>query len=633
MSEKCKAAQVAAFAFASVDAALARQRAAAAAKLEAEAMQLAVEEKAAADAAAAQAFAHAEQLRTEHARALAREQQLVRCMMLERQYNARLLLRCRNQWLHFVQSMQQQRREQQRREVEAAAKTKADGDVAESEEPVQPEDDVQQHLEPQMTDDLLYLVQSAKELSAEEESVFKRVFNGKMDDGVDDLQRDVIGAGGERDDVQEGGGGERLNDSASVMIFPQSEPVFNSLHGVTCISEEAGVNGGASSPALLHLGSVAGGSAAGAHDEQLDVDLPSIEEPNPFVSYAPSSNDDYGDMGPADDSLQHVPDEACAVHNEIATSDAGSCASHVLSISPKTPSPNSRHAGSASSHEPLHSPRSAGDAQLVEFKDHDVIAADCVQSIGASSTHPASAAVAVKRRVGPKTPVLDLSQVQDARAAATRDHTFAPGSEAVFNAALPDGESSDVTVNRRMGHRTPVSPQFGVYGRIINQSPSPRNAGSPVLPEASTSALSMSIEASTAAPAFIKVGPKTPLTPVAPTRYVRQWLVKQSDQVVVGLNSLSGMFLTLLCRCSRVKQRSPLNYKILFSFGGRTRHRMCLLICCRRRPPPRRRHCSHFHTQPRRTANRIRLISICEAILARCMFQSHSAIHPTVLGG
>jgi hypothetical protein len=208
VSQRWKAAQVAAFAFASVDAALARQRAAAAAKIEAEAMQLAAEEKALADAAAAQAAANAEQLRIEHERALAREQQQARCLMLERQYKARLLLRCRNQWLHFVRSVQQQRKE-----AAAAAKTKTVGDVAESEEPVQPENDAQQHLDPQMTEDLLYLVQSSNTLSVEEESVFKRVFNGRMEDGVDDLQRDEVGAGGESDDVKEGAGGESFEET------------------------------------------------------------------------------------------------------------------------------------------------------------------------------------------------------------------------------------------------------------------------------------------------------------------------------------------------------------------------------------------------------------------------------------
>ena len=109
--DAAQAAQRAAFAFASVDAALGRQRAAAAAKLEAEALNRAVEDRAAAEAAAAEAAAAeaaaaADHLRQERERAAAREEQLGRVRMLERQYRARLLLRCRDQWLCFVAAVQ-----------------------------------------------------------------------------------------------------------------------------------------------------------------------------------------------------------------------------------------------------------------------------------------------------------------------------------------------------------------------------------------------------------------------------------------------------------------------------------------------------------------------------------------------
>ena len=93
-------------------------------------MRRMAEENAAAEASALEAAAAAERLRIDQEIASARERRLVQvCVttpklqsksgvnlrlqatMLERQYKARLLLRCRNEWLGFVGAAQQQRKD------------------------------------------------------------------------------------------------------------------------------------------------------------------------------------------------------------------------------------------------------------------------------------------------------------------------------------------------------------------------------------------------------------------------------------------------------------------------------------------------------------------------------------------
>ena len=508
--QKWQAVQRAAFAFASVDAALDRQRAAAAAKLEAEALHRAAEDRAAAEAAAADAAAASEHLRQARERAAAREEQLGRVRMLERQYRAKLLLRCRDQWLCFVAGAQQLRKAATAAEIKNNNSSSAEPlrdvadaaaeDAAERARDEQDSDssrDVQrQHREE--------MVLNVRALTTEEENIFKRVFNSRTQGPGENAGVD---SGSSEDERENQASLHMSKHPAAVAIFPEAEPEFNSL------SIQA------PNPSLLMSLDLHEGDGGGAFGEPTDA---TIEHDSAAAS-------DAMQHGPAATAQQFehsqfiVPETAHAALQDSPSAQS----SGQLENMPTSACDNGTHH--------FHNPNQESPASSSPISDISTHHPESPSTISCPSpAHVAQAlpaesrdSAAVRPFTGqqrpdaPKTPPAPLLTVQHTDAASANAPASPSGSGALFSVATPDAESRPAAVQNRVGPKTPLSPLLDVVD-LTRQRVSVSNLFPAVVHDGSA--------ALHQPPASFKIGPKTPLTPASPARHVRQWLMREQLQ-------------------------------------------------------------------------------------------------------
>ena len=509
-TQRWKAAQRAAFAFASLDAALTRQRAAAAAKLEAEALQRSSEETSAAEIAAAEAAAIAERLRTEQERAVARELRLGRARMMERRCNIKLLLRMQDCWLNFVASAQQLRK------IATAADSKnadlnSNAEAADSEN-LQYDSDGSHNAQSQLADET---VQSANLLNIEEQSVFKRLFTSRiqeLDEGEGD-SIDLVAAELKCDPVDELLPPE---DTVSVIILPQPEPEFNTLDNAT----GSGISPQPKSPALPHT--VLSASAEDIHgSQQLSMHTSatasfSIISASGLISQSHQSHSSgigLGGHGSNAPVCQQTIDSPSSAHPAVHLpeepprySDTHSSSRGQQRAGPKTPEM------------PL--PILPDGYAVVASVDASTTSSDGL--FGSTKSDTESSTVIARNRIGLKTPQTPLHNLPDGDAMLASVAAFAISSNGLFGLTASDAESSTAVARNRIGPKTPQTPLFSVRdvataniaaGNEISAIPCSNGM-------ASTAAQS---------PVFFRIGPRTPISPAGPTRHVRQWLVRQAD--------------------------------------------------------------------------------------------------------
>jgi hypothetical protein len=583
VSQRWRAAQRAAFAYASVDAALARQRAAAAAQLEAEALQRAAADNAAAEAEAAAAAAAAERFQIMQERTLAREQQLGRAKMLERQYQTRLLLRCRNTWLNFVVLSQHQKREA------AAAETKMTHIGAASSEPAQSDSDgdVPQSSMPRVAEDL---IQTSSAINVMEESIFKRVFNHNLQEAenvlVDSASLSEVELANER-------AGEQSSSRipSAVMISPQAEPEFNNL-GSSAL--ELHDTDHSKSPAW-NISNVAPEQSddATSEEDQEDVATDINQRRSPVLTANQLQEEKLGKSNDA--SSGHF--QQLLTHHQAMNGHLESPSISELGIDPQftkpVSSPSSSDHAQVLTKEDTFSAYTVHDCFIeqhlldpktplspplsVQVRDDAVVIAPAPTSDSDAMFKPATfdaepSFTVVKTRTGPRTPLSPPLSVQVRDDAVVIAPAPTSDSDALFKPATFDAEPSFTVAKTRTGPRTPLSPPLSVQVRddavVIAPAPTsdsdalfkPAVAKSnvaencndlkaPILPFPADN-IDMTVEcrlvqdemsvdtadsAATSVPqrqlAFFKIGPKTPLTPAAPTRHVRQWLVRHGDEV------------------------------------------------------------------------------------------------------
>jgi hypothetical protein len=534
VSQRWKAAQRAAFAYASVDAALARQRTAAAAQLEAEALQRAAADNAAAEAEAAAAAAAAERFQMMQERALAREQQIGRAKMLERQYQTKLLLRCRNTWLNFVVSSQHQKRE-----ATFAAETKMTHIGAASSEPSQSDsdDDVPQSSMPRVAEDL---IQTSSAINVMEESIFKRVFNNNMQEA-----ENVLGDSAPLSEIEVAN--ERAGEQSSsripsaVMISPQAEPEFNNLGRSTL---ELSDTDHSKSPAW-NIGNVAPEQAddATSEEDQEDVAIDINQRRSPVLKASQLQEEILENSN--DFSTGHF--QQLLSHHQSVDSLLESQSNSELVIVPQftrpVSSPSSSNHAQVLTKEDSFSAYTAHDGFIeqhlldpkmhlspplsVQVRDDAVVSAPAPTSDSDGLVKPAPFDVepsftVAKTRTGPKTPLsppLSVHVRDDAAVSASAPTSDWDGlvKPAVAKSKVAVAE----TCNDPKASHPPFATDIGmtVECRLVQDEISVDTADS-----AATSVPQQQL-------AFFKIGPKTPLTPAAPTRHVRQWLVRHGDEV------------------------------------------------------------------------------------------------------
>jgi hypothetical protein len=413
----------------------------------------------------------------------------VQAMMLERQYNARLLLRCRSQWLSFVQAAQQQRKDAASIERK---KTEGDSGAREPQAELEAEESGSDASQSSQRCDAEDLVRAAGALGLEEQNVFKRVFNSKMREN----ERSIVDAIDLTEtDASDRTGGGPSRDTPVVMIFPQDEPAFNSLCNLSptaAASREklddgaATFGGDASGDWGVDGNEECGGDrreeAEGVAQQDVPGTPPSacaeqsstpenlfVPETEEIVDYYPH-NEPLPQPSSVDYEMLSIELDASAIHMQPATQQASYCSSRSSSRGADhvTQDLDPSRAVDSPVGASVDSPAVASSAEAAGFEDADAIAAALYSSSALSRMQSApdaepSAAI-MPRRIGPKTPLSPPPAAAGAAAVNTAAYYPQP------SPAAADAESSLVVEPHRVVTKACLSPSHDLQPAVLGAS-------------------------------------------------------------------------------------------------------------------------------------------------------------------
>jgi hypothetical protein len=385
------------------------------------------------------------------------------------------------------------------------------------------------------------LIQTSNAINVMEESIFKRVFNNNMQEAENVLGDSALLSEFEIADER---AGEPLSSriSTAVMIFPQAEPEFNNLGSSASVLND-------SNPLKSPAWNISDVIAEQYDDAMSQKDNAEVaidkHQRHSFALQAGQlqeeklENYNHVSAGHFQHLLSQCQSKTSLVEHQrntvlnnntqftqVINSPSSSDHAQVLPIEHPL-SANNLHDHSSEQY-PLELNIHISPPLSVHVGDSAVVSAPARTSGSHGLLKPALSDVepsftVVKNRTGPKTPISPPLSVQVGDSAVVSAPARTSGSHGLLKPALSDVEPGSAVSENRNEPKASVAPfhtdlDITFESRLVHDESLADVAYSAV-----TSVPQQQFE-------FFKIGPKTPSTPAAPTRHVRQWLVHRDDE-------------------------------------------------------------------------------------------------------